>query len=156
GAGLFLPASAYAQTNRLEIWENRSGDLYRKWSDDGGSTWSASVNVGIWGEFQQCSFLRNYPRSNFLVIGNPAIVSDQPGRLWVVVKTFNGLLYNRYDQNGGQLGWCPMPGAVIQGTTFDVSRVLTDTWHDFNADSSPALASWGPGRLELFIYATDQ
>ena len=88
-AALFLPAMAHAQSNRLEVWENRNGDLYRKWSDDGGYNWSGSVPVGIWAHFA-CAELIYQGRDNFRVIGNPAIVSDQAGRFMVVVKTAAG------------------------------------------------------------------
>jgi hypothetical protein len=133
---LLVPALAHAK--RLEVFENINGELYRKWSDDNGVTWSNGTHVGIWARFR-CPNLIYAPQSDYKVIGSPAVISDQVGRFWVVVQTRAGILETLFTAAGDR-GWCEVTGG----------RHLRA-----NPDSSPTLASWGPGRLDLFTHTTN-
>ena len=135
--GLF-PATALAQHNpqgyRLDLWANFSEQLYHKTSDDNGSTWSywSSVPTNARGD---CS---SAPQTPIYFYENPAVISDQPGRLWLVSKnTYGYLLYNVYTSGNGWRGWCMVPGTPGGAALI----------------GSPTLTSWGPGRVDLCTHA---
>jgi hypothetical protein len=135
-ASLFLPATAQAQTKRLDLF----------------MTFQGGIQHGFDGLFVPRSVYNPFdPNSTeaYRFVGGPTAVSDRPGRLWLASKTTQGYLaYNLSSDNGltSWRGWTPVPGSRQGGVC--TSRCYT--WID---DSSPAFSSWGPGRLELFIFA---
>ena len=144
---LFLPAAAHAAGgSTLEQFVNYESTLYNRASNDAGATWSfwnpvpATLASG-------CSVPSNFW---FAFEGAPTSISDQPGRFWLVARTVQGyLFYNVYTSGGigGQVwrGWCFVPGTGGWGAYFNSQA------HTWMSGSWPSLASWGPGRVELFI-----
>ena len=105
---------AHAQTRRLEtVVVNAGGAIYDRGSNDGGVTWDPWVQVP----------LRYADRSGSAVIeGSPGIVSDRPGRLWLIGKTVDGfLVYNSYTG-----GWTCMNVFI---TAWDGTSLLMNTYN---------------------------
>ena len=146
---LYISAAAWVPTRRLELFENLGGLIYHKWSGDAGHTWSADTLVQPAG---------GYYNGNVLFTGTPAVVSDRPGRLWVTAKTTSGRpAYNVYTANTDTWsGWFPIPGdpgIYDGGVWIRQGSCCTVINYVFTQESDTALASWGPGRIELFINA---
>ena len=139
-ACLFFTTAAYAGGSRLQQFVNYSSVLYDRWSDDDGVTWSSWYQVPT-TLASGCSVPSNFW---FAFDGIPTAISDQPGRLWLVAKTQQSyLMYNVIDTSGFWSGWCFVPGTSGWGAYFNSQA------HNWMSGSSPSLASWGPGRLEL-------
>jgi hypothetical protein len=135
-----LHGSAYAQTKRMHVFVNamnpqHRGELWHIWSDDNGQTFSGwhamPVNIR-----NGCNFFSTYGNGYQITFSEtPAVISDRPGRFYVVAREFSGaLIDNVYTEGQGWSGWCGIPN---QGM--------------WDHDESPALASWGPGRVDLFV-----
>src|SRR5262249_57024619 len=75
--------------------------------------------------------------------GTPALVSDGVGRLSVLAESDNGLWQKTY--NVGWSGWFRVPGQSSTGI------ICVSDFLCFTLLSSPAVASWGPGRMEVFL-----
>jgi hypothetical protein len=95
------------------------------------------------------------------------MVSDQPGRLWLAAKTTTGeVVINRFVAGtGAWMGWCTTSSWTHEGglripfdypwcAPFCYSGFQTPTPYTWNVDSTPAISSWGPGRLDLFMLGT--
>jgi hypothetical protein len=146
---------AWTPTKRLEMFKIDGGALYDRWSGDGGNMWSPWVEVPLSGD---------YAIRGLHFTGTPAVVSDRPGRLWVTAKLNDQtILYNSYEvTNGSWRGWQAVPtfpdwltnGTELR-TDFGCPLLPCHTfdYYYWNPDSDTALASWGPGRLELFVNA---
>jgi hypothetical protein len=137
GVGLFRPATAHAQTKRFDNFMIEPN------------------NRGIMVYNDILFFADVVPSGSYAFVGSPAAVSDRPGRLWLAAKAVGGdLVYNIAASNGNLTGllawrgWSRVPGTRAGGVC---AGGRCYTWID---DSSPALSSWGSGRLELFINAT--
>jgi hypothetical protein len=135
---------ATAATPRLEFVVDASGTIMRQWSDDHGSAWSA------WAA------LPTFPNSvnGENLFGTPAVVSDGAGRLTVVSLTTWGALVSDTSTGGAWSGWTLMPG-VIAGTGYVFGHVSISGNTYSIEDRLPTLTSWGPGRMELFIFGTN-
>jgi len=145
-----VTAVTWVPTKRLDVFDNFFGLIYHHWSGDGGHTWSSWELVPPIG---------GYFATEIRFAGAPAVVSDRPGHLMLTTKTTNGtLVSNVYDANSGTWGgWYPIPGndGIYGGGVWIAQgwccKVINYPW---NQDSDTALASWGPGRFELFINGT--
>jgi hypothetical protein len=140
---LCLPALAQAQEKRLDTFTNINGLFYHRWSDDGGNSWSN------WN---------GLPLNNARVVGPAAVVSDQTGRLWLAAKAADGnIVYSAYTSSDNTWrGWTRVPGSIAgnPGGVGVETGVFSSELYTFNRDSYPAISSWGPGRLELFMNTT--
>jgi hypothetical protein len=136
---VLAPGAAHAQAKRLELVENYANALWRRGSDDNGQTWSAWEQIPG-AKKSGCSWSPSIDPLMFY--GTPALVSDQPGRLWIAAVDWYGYVVdNVYTAGSGWRGWCLVPGTE-GGAVY--------------GRAGPALSSWGPGRIELFIHrATD-
>jgi hypothetical protein len=134
-----------ATSHRLETAVNNGGTIQHRWSDDGGATWSA------WAS------LPNPPNDTF--DSAPAIVSDGVARLTVVALDHAGILLTNTYNNGPWSGWSRVPtntcflGQTQPNQTCIPYDIIGFTNYYFA--SPPALTSWGPGRMELFINGLD-
>jgi hypothetical protein len=130
--------TAHAQSRSLMLFRNRGGGI----------------------DFQDQSIPPNYntlPPANWHNVfegidGAVAAVSDRPNRIWVAGKTTEGYLrYTMADSPAPTSlswpAWSVVPGSNKGG-------VCISTCYTWNADSAPAISSWGPGRLELFMTGT--
>jgi hypothetical protein len=73
-------------------------------------------------------------------------------------------MINRFTASTGVwMGWCDTGNGEQGGRTLvsippfwcgPFCGDLTWTWYDWNPDSFPAIISWGPERLDLFMHAT--
>ena len=157
-AGLALPATAHAQLQRLDVFENYSGAIYHRWSYDGGTTWAPWVPV----PWTSCGGVVASPA----IVGPVSLVSDRPGRLWLAGKSTAGkVMINMFTASTGiWMGWCETgPTSVRGGVTLvtippfwcgPFCGPFIWSFYAWNADSFPAITSWGPGRLDLFMHAT--
>ncbi len=139
-ASSLLPGAAAAQAQtRLELATVNGGRAYHRWSDDGGNSWYPWTDLGA--------------PSGHTLQGTPTMVSDYPGRLYVISSSDNGLWQNMYNQ-GAWSGWTRTPGQSDAGVI-----CLGDPTSGpcFSPGGSPTVASWAPGRLDLFelAYSTD-
>src|SRR5262249_12417689 len=133
------------------------GSAYHKWSDDpdnpnnpnNPNSWSSWTNLG--------APARDLTRTPAYLTGTPAVVSDGDRRLNVFALSFltpqspghyySGLWQTRStDGNYSWSDWTRVPPQDDQGRLIAPGgpwQILT----------SPAVASWGPGRMDLFVLA---
>jgi hypothetical protein len=105
---LIWPAEARAQA-RLETAFNWFGSLWTHASYTGGATWEP------WLQMSAISCGSSPQPLHFA--GPPAIVSDQPGIIRAVAKTWDGYLF--YSDSDGNLWSCWMPvWAIAPGYRF--------------------------------------
>lgn len=140
---LFRPAPAAhadAPPRRLETFDNYLGTITHRWSDDGGSTWSAWTIVPTPATFP------------ITFIGTPTAVSDSPGRLTVFARDSVGEFSYKTYNNGA---WSPaVIWSALPGTDPAFGGGAVQLNHDeYTFISDAAVTSWGPGRMDLFIYA---
>jgi hypothetical protein len=179
-AVLHRPSSAHADTgaHRLEALWNNGGTLQHRWSDDGGTTWSAWATVP--------------PLPNGM--SEATAVSASVGLLTIVTTTNDGtgnwilkfITYNYFTNQWS--GWGDIPGGayhtyynpvltnwgsghmdlVVYGLSDDGSEevllhtsadnsIWSGTWetlddapHFSSAPSTASAVSWGPGRIDVF------
>jgi hypothetical protein len=84
------------------------------------------------------------------------VVSDGDGILTVVeLTTFGSLVTSTYITGANAWsGWALVPG-TIAGTGYAFGHVsISGTTYSIE-DRLPTLTSWGPGRMELFIFGTN-
>lgn len=129
-------------TPRLEtFWVGSDSLVYHRWSDDGGATWSAPTVVPS-------------PTGFHAAGGMPAVVSDGVGRLNVFVQDNLGESVYKTSTNGV---WSPATAwNTIPGMTVTAPGWLTINGFDgftFSPVSVPAVSSWGPGHMDLFLLA---
>lgn len=146
GLALLRPApAAHADsvTHRLEVFQNYAGVISHKWSDDRGSTWSSSTDIPI------------LPQSVYRLEGPPAAVSDGVARLTVASgTTVPSLVTNTYNTvTNSWSGWAEIPGSSSGRVSITHDLFFTDTYS--LGYGVPALTSWGPGRMEVFVYGTN-
>src|SRR5262249_17030073 len=123
---------------RLELATVKDGKFYHKWSDnpDNPNSWSDWTSLG-------------HPVGHVL-FSTPAVVSDGVGRINFFAWGDDGLYRNTYnDNNGSWSSWIKVPGQNSQGLICDIGG-FSGCWL---VSSSPAVASWGPGRMDLLLYA---
>lgn len=139
-------AHATAATPRLEFFQNSGSVISHQWSDDHGSTWSAWTNLP--------TFPNSVNGEN--LFGTPAVVSDGDGILTVVELTSLGSLVTSTYTTGANAwsGWGLVPGAIA-GTPFTFGHVSISGNTYSIEDRLPTLTSWGPGRMELFIFGNN-
>lgn len=124
---------------------HRPYGMYHVWSDDQGTTWSGLESLGT-------------PGSNLFFFSAPSAVSDAPGHIELFalagaldesvmftpddnLRTANSsAIYSDVFDHGHWSGWFPWSGQKAFGYLFS---------------SAPATTSWGPGRMELFVYGYD-
>src|SRR5262249_23459281 len=101
-ASLLLDVHAAQATDvvlsRLELATVTNGSAYHRWSDDGGASWSSWADLGA--------------PSGHPLQGSPAVVSDYPGRLYVISLSDDGFWQNMYNQ-GSWSGWTRIAGHEI-------------------------------------------
>jgi hypothetical protein len=117
-------------STRLELVTVHGGAAFHRWSDDNGASWSSWTSLGA--------------PSRLTLQGTPAVVSDGVGRLNVIADSDNGFWQNTFN-NGSWSGWFRIPGQSNTGI------ICVQNFLCFTLLSSPAVASWGPGRMELFV-----
>lgn len=114
------PAVARNGDGRLEVFiRGADGGLYQSSQTSPGSeTWSDWSNLG------------------YDFTGNPVVISDQTGRLWVFARRTNGYLDRQWQWNpgGNWSGWNSL-GGPIKG--------------------DPAVGLNSDGRLQVFVRGTD-
>src|SRR5678816_2611702 len=114
--GLFLYATAHAQ-KRLDVFDHSSSDhrMYQRWSYDNGVSFSNWFLVPE----RLSTDCGNYSSLWFSFTEAPAVISDQPGRLWIVARNSQGyLLDNVYSgSTSGWRGWCLVPGTCLLYTS---------------------------------------
>jgi hypothetical protein len=131
----FLPSVPAAQATdvlltRLELAVTTfDGKVSHRWSDDKGASWS-SEDLG-------------HPLGDFLS-GTPAVVSDGIGRIHFFAA--GNVLWQSTINNGLRSSWIPVPGQNSDG------RICVGDLGCWYVSSSPAVASWGPGRMDLLLY----
>jgi hypothetical protein len=137
-------------TPRLEVFTTAGGSVYHKWSDDHGATWSSWVRLAS---------APSSPSVPYAFSGAPAVVSDGPGRLTVfatAMQNISGgdgleyLYYSTTTDDSSWSSWRPVPGTNSLGTGVELTSFNPFT--DVSFTSDPAVASWGPGRMDLFLY----
>ncbi len=136
-AGVLFPASAHASGSRLQLFENYNGQIWTEGSDDNGNTWLgwSQVPAVLINDYHCWPVIPYGGTVSFQ--GTPAVISDAPQHLWVVAEDHYGtLMDNVYTTGGGWRGWCMIPGAEGGAAYRD----------------SPAITSWGPGRLDVFMH----
>jgi len=134
------PAHADVPPQRLETFTNNNGTIQHRWSDDGGSTWSAWTSLPL---------LPN----GMTFIGTPSAVSDGVTRLEVSGLGSNGKIYTGTYVNGAWIGWSSIPG---NHNPWEVADDATLTGGSFFFYGDPVLTSWGPGRMDMFVYGGDR
>jgi hypothetical protein len=139
-------ASLQAQSGTSSRLENLAigsdGLIYRKWSDDHGASWSARTVVP------------SPVSSSYRFIGTPTAVSDGVGRLTVFARDSLGEFSYKTYSNGAwspAIFWNALPGTdpTAGGGGLQLNG------HSYTFVSDPAVTSWGQGRMDLFVYATD-
>src|ERR1051326_7069702 len=121
---------------RLEIFSIFEGEINHQWSDDSGATWVIGPSLPRLGDHQ-------------LFVGTPAAVSDGIGRLTVFARSELGFLYSSTYRSGSWSGWTLVPGTSGAGVFITHDVIFAD---NYLFTSDPAVSSWGPGRLDLFLY----
>lgn len=127
-------------TTRLEVFATIGVRISHKWSDDQGVTWSP------WEDL---------PSEGHVFRGRPSVISDGAGLLTVVAEEYDTVaptLWMKTEINGGWSTWSIVPGLDTNGMVclgFDIFGCI----NDYYIHSAPALTSWGPGRMELFVNA---
>lgn len=131
-------------TPRLEVLTTHAGYVYHQWSDDNGATWSGLENLGKPQEVDSADLPADY---------TPAAISDGTGHLNIFAENQRRVIWQRTIVNGGQgLNWFEVPGQEGDGTIGINCSVLNVNCF-YEVTSAPAVASWGPGRMDLFAYA---
>jgi hypothetical protein len=127
-------------TSRLETFTENQGVIMHRWSDDNGASWSAWVSL---------------PAAVRPFVGTPAVVSDGIARLNVFARDTWGVIWIDTYNNGPWSGWTVLPAitAIPQGV--GVFGNVTNSGDLWAVNSDPAVTSWGPGRLEVFVNAID-
>lgn len=141
-------AHADAGSRRLEFFVNSGNFIFHQWSDDHGSTWSAWNNLP--------EFPNRVNGDN--LFGTPAVVSDGVGRLTVVsLTTWAELVSSTYTTSTNVWSaWTTVPGSVgWPGYGSVGGHVSTSNGVYLIDDRLPTLTSWGPGRMELFIFGNN-
>lgn len=120
------PAACSSRSGRLDVFAlNRDHSLMQR---------------TFWNGWRDWEFPGRFHAG--LPIWDPAAASWGPERIDVCIRDdINQLIHKWYDH-----GWGGVTGTG-QGGTWSVGGLL--------ATSSPALASWGPGRLDLFVRGDD-
>lgn len=133
-------AQAQTFTRLSMVTIQPDGKAYHRWSIlDGSDSWSPWTNL--------------VAPDGTMLFGSPAMATDGPGRLNVVTKGdvtnadgsfFRGFLHNHF--NGNWSGWTRIPGFDDFG-----GICISPVCYTFYGASSPAVASWGPGHMDLFV-----
>jgi len=133
---------------RLETFIVIEGNVAHRSSDDGGATWSSWVNLPP-----------ATPPLSF--VGTPAVVSDGVARLNVLVQDgfYHATWIDTYN-DGSWSGWNLLSGIdAASSYTSDGGLVggslvfpLNDVEETFELFSGPAVASWGSGHMDAFVY----
>jgi hypothetical protein len=132
----FLPSVRAAQATdvlltRLELAAATNGKVSHRWSDDNGVSWSSEDLGAPFGR---------------VLFGTPAVVSDGVGRIHFLALGDVGLWQNT-NINGVWSAWTLVPGQKSDGRICDNGGL--GCWY---VSSYPAVASWGPGRMDLLLY----
>ena len=158
----FLPGfpAAEAQTpgsTRLQLAKVVPNPLFGQgtvsvvWSDDNGASWSPWTDLGAPSDAES--------PGGYELAGTPAMISDGYEHLYVFAASlppsfedpdpgyFDYIWYNTaYSHGAAWNGWKKVPGIGLEGT------ISVPNWPGgFRIVSSPAVASWGPGRVDLFV-----
>jgi Repeat of unknown function (DUF346) len=132
-------AQAQTFTRLSMVTIQPDGKAYHRWSVDFSTSWSPWTNL--------------VAPAGTTLFGSPAMASDGLGRLNIVAKgdlanadgsLSRGLLHNHF--NGNWSGWIRIPGLDDTGGICIGSACYT-----FYGAFSQAVASWGPGHMDLFV-----
>src|ERR1051326_4193390 len=134
----------YGSLPFLETFMVAQGKIVHRSSTGDGATWSTWIS------------LPPIPDSSSAFVGTPGVVFDGvAGRLTVFARdTHWRLWFNRYD-NGAWAGtWGLVPGLIDtdNGPALWNVRNSSDYWF---IESDPAVTSWGPGRMDVFVTGYD-
>jgi hypothetical protein len=121
----------------LSSWGLPALNIFVRGSD--GHVYYKYKNVSAGGSFQSWSEWTDMSASG--VDSNPASTSWGTGRIDLVVKSGNdGAIWTRQNLGGAWQGWWSLGKPAI----------------GIAAGSSPAITTWGPGRLDLFVRGADE
>lgn len=129
----------------LDVFGVWQGVIYHKRSFDEGASWFAWTSAP--------------PAPNGTVfVGTPAVVSEGDGfYLRVFARNNYGLIYsNNYSALGDSWdpSWSLLPAQTLTAPgSLPVVLNVTNSSEVWIINSDPAVASWGPGRLDVFIVA---
>lgn len=131
-----LHAQAGVAVQSLDVFGNWHGTIYDKWSYDNGASWSAWTAA---------------PSNGF--IGTPAAVSEGDGSLRVFSrKDFGQISFNMFSGLSRSWGaWSLLPAQGLTSSNLPVVVNVTNSSEVWIINSDPAVASWGPGRLDVFL-----
>lgn len=127
---------------RLETFITNGGVVYHKWSDDQGATWSQ------WNILPLAS-------ASVSFVGTPSAISDGTGRLNVAARDSQGLIWITTENGGAWSSWSLLPGILLIPVNAPVFGNVTNSSDLWVVNSDPVLTSWGPGRMEAFVYGAD-
>jgi hypothetical protein len=159
GSFIFLGSPAHAQnattTTTTPLTEfdtfyiDSAGFVYDQWSD---SNWMFSE--------QPPAILDGLPSDTNKLVGTPAAVSDGPGRLNLFARdnSFSAstsaiIWQNIWSNNSWSENWQQVPGDFENGLLYIDCGLFTKCPYIILSD--PTVSSWGPGRMDLFVYAED-
>jgi YVTN family beta-propeller protein len=110
-------------------WAQGRLDLFARGADN--AIWQAFFNAGRWS---------GWVSQGGTVVSDPAAVSWGPNRVDVFGVGSDGRLWQRFWDGRAWIGWMSPFGAPPPGIA---------------PGSGPAVASWAPGRLDVFVRGTD-
>lgn len=133
-----LHAQDSVAVQSLDVFGNWHGTIYNKWSYDNGASWSAWTAA---------------PNNGF--IGTPAAVSEGDGYLRLFSRNdFGQIYFNTLSGLSRSWGaWSLLPAQGLTSGNLPVVLNVTNSSEVWIINSDPAVASWGPGRLDVFIVA---
>jgi len=138
------PAQTHAlagATTRLDLVNVIGTQVFDSWSNDEGATWAGDTGLGSNG-------------SNTSFTGTPAVVSIGVGQLSVIARDTNKTLWDD-TFSGPWSGWTVIPGVSGSGVICIGGNIILPSFDCYEVNSDPAVASWGPGRMDLFVNALD-
>lgn len=128
----------------LDVFAVQQGVILHRLSYDNGASWSA------WSSAPPA------PNGTGFV-GTPAVVSEGDGYLRVFARNTQGLIYvNTYSGfTPGWGNWSLLPGVTLIPVSAPVVGNVQNSSDLWVINSDPAVASWGPGRLDVFLNGLD-
>jgi hypothetical protein len=128
-AGAPPPGIAHGSTPAVSSWSSDRLDVFVHGAD--GAIWQRTWDGSSWGTWTDLYGV---------AVGNPTAVSYEPGQIDLFVVGTDGRIYHKFWDGNVWSGWfsdiqAPPPG-IYPG-------------------ASPAVSSWGPGRLDVVVRGAD-